>query len=230
VNALLALTGAVDFAARKHIDQRRKGVRAEPYFNHLSEVARLLAEATGGSDPELVIAGLLHDILEDTGTSRAELEAEFGPTVATLVAEVTDDKSLPSLERKRLQILHTPERSVRARLIKLADKTSNLRGLISSPPAGWSLDRRREYAEWAFAVVAGCRGLNRRLEDWFDEAYRDGVAHLGGAVPDGPCGDRDASPVMATASPLTVSTVVTAGTAGTSPGAATGTNRSPSRP
>ncbi len=213
MNSVLALTRAVDFAARKHIDQRRKGARAEPYLNHLTEVARLLAEATGGSDPELVIAGLLHDTLEDTDTSRDEIEAEFGSGVAMLVVEVTDDKSLPSPLRKDLQVRHAPDKSVRARLIKLADKTSNLRGLISSPPAGWSADRRRAYFEWAFAVAAGCRGLNRRLEDWFDDAYRRGFPH-------GPGGDQ----------PDGVIRPVAAGSPLTAAGAVSGTNNSPSRP
>ncbi len=241
MNSVLALTRAINFAARKHIDQRRKGARAEPYLNHLAEVAALLAEATDGNDTALVIAGLLHDTLEDTSTNRAEIEAEFGALVAALVVEVTDDKSLPSPERKRLQVAHALDRSARARLIKLADKTSNLRGMISSPPAGWSPERKREYLEWAFAVVAGCRGLNPRLEGWFDEAYRNGIAHLrgpachdgpGGDGPDGerePCRDQTSYPI-ATASPLTVSTTVAATVAGTSEGAAAGTNRSPTRP
>src|SRR5512147_1303605 len=99
--AVVALAQAWDFAARRHVDQRRKGAAAEPYVNHLAEVARLLAEATGGTDPVLVIAGVLHDTIEDTATSRAELEQAFGPEVAALVAEVTDDKSLPKAERKR---------------------------------------------------------------------------------------------------------------------------------
>ncbi len=60
-NAILTLTKALNFAARKHTDQRRKGEREEPYINHLAEVARLLADATDGDDLDLVLAGLLHD-------------------------------------------------------------------------------------------------------------------------------------------------------------------------
>ena len=175
---ILALTRAVDFAARRHIDQRRKGARAEPYFNHLAEVAQMLAEATGGRDPDLVIAGLLHDILEDTDTRRDEIETRFGSMVAALVAEVTDDKSLPKPERKRLQVLQAPHQSKGAKMIKLADKTSNLRTLILSPPANWSLERQRAYLDWAQAVVAGCRGVSSYLEDQFDQSHREGMAHL----------------------------------------------------
>jgi (p)ppGpp synthase/HD superfamily hydrolase len=178
VNSVIALSRAADFAARKHTDQRRKGVRAEPYLNHLLEVGLLLADATGGSDPELVMAGLLHDTLEDTVTSREEIATMFGLDVAGLVAEVTDDRSLPSAERKRLQVLHAPMRSTRARMIKIADKISNLRGLIESPPANWSAERQRDYFEWAHAVVAGCRGINRQLDSGFDEVYRNGMVRL----------------------------------------------------
>ncbi|MGH6928962.1 MAG: HD domain-containing protein, partial [Dongiaceae bacterium] len=110
-NPVLLLARALDFAARKHVHQRRKGELAEPYVNHLSDVARLLAEATKGEDVTVVIAGLLHDTLEDTETSFDELAKEFGQEVAELVAEVTDDKSLPKAERKRLQIETAPQKS-----------------------------------------------------------------------------------------------------------------------
>jgi (p)ppGpp synthase/HD superfamily hydrolase len=86
------------------------------------------------------------------------LVREFGQTVADIVGEVTDDKTLPKDERKRRQIESAPHKSREARLIKLADKTSNLRTIASSPAADWSVKRRLEYVEWARAVVAGLRG------------------------------------------------------------------------
>src|SRR5215510_13817658 len=116
--ALLLFARALDFAARKHVHQRRKGELAEPYVNHLSDVARLLAEATKGEDIALVIAGLLHDTIEDTETTFAELAKEFGTEVAELVSEVTDDKTLPKAERKRLQVETAPKKSARAQMIK----------------------------------------------------------------------------------------------------------------
>jgi (p)ppGpp synthase/HD superfamily hydrolase len=169
---VLLIAIAADFAARAHVTQRRKGAAQEPYINHLAEVALLLTEATGGTDAELIAAAWLHDTLEDTETEREELEARFGRAVAAIVAEVTDDKSLPKAERKRLQIETTPHKSVKARLLKIADKTSNLRALAMSPPAGWDIERRDDYIRWAEAVVAGCRGLNERLEEGFDDAVR----------------------------------------------------------
>jgi (p)ppGpp synthase/HD superfamily hydrolase len=177
-DGVVLIARAADFAARAHVAQRRKGDAQEPYINHLAEVALLLTQATGGQDPTLIAAGWLHDTLEDTDTEREELETLFGPAVASLVAEVTDDKSLLKAERKRLQVETAPRKSVQARLLKIADKTSNLRALASSPPSGWDLARRLAYLVWAAAVVAGCRGLNPQLEQTFDEAMHHARAAM----------------------------------------------------
>lgn len=172
---VVAVARALDFAARKHTNQRRKGEAGEPYVNHLAEVARLVAEATEGKDPIAVLAALLHDAIEDTPTTREELAREFGREVAEVVVEVTDDKSLPKSERKRLQVETAPHKSRRAKLVKIADKTSNVRSIAKSPPVGWDLKRQREYFEWAARVVDGCRGTNATLERWFDEAHAAGL-------------------------------------------------------
>ncbi|MGQ9367141.1 HD domain-containing protein [Azospirillum sp. A39] len=178
MDALIAFTRALDFAAHKHTDQRRKGLRAEPYVNHLAEVARLVAEATDGAEPDAVIAALLHDTLEDTDATREEIAQAFGERIAAIVVEVTDDKRLPKAERKRRQVDHAPHASRPAKLVKLADKVSNLRSMAVSPPANWAQRRKVEYFEWAAAVVAGLRGTNERLEAQFDEAYESGLAEL----------------------------------------------------
>ena len=175
---IVLLARAADYAARQHIAQRRKGERAEPYINHLTEVAALLAEATGGNDVMLLAGGLLHDTLEDTDATYEDLEQRFGPEVAALVAEVTDDKSLPKEERKQLQIDKTPAKSRRAKLLKIADKTSNLRSMVTSPPKGWTEARLRDYVAWAEQVVRSCRGLNAVLDAAFDKAYADAKRHL----------------------------------------------------
>jgi (p)ppGpp synthase/HD superfamily hydrolase len=181
-DGLLLVVRALEFAAHRHSAQRRKGAAGEPYVNHLAEVARLLAEACGGRDAELVAAGLLHDTLEDTATRAEELERDFGPVVLGLVREVTDDKSLPRPERKRLQVQTAGAKSSRARMIKIADKTSNLRSLLASPPLGWSRRRRLEYFAWAAQVVERCRGVSPELEAAFDQAHREGLAALGAAA------------------------------------------------
>lgn len=170
---------AAQFAAEAHAGQRRKGAAQEPYLNHLIEVAHLLSAATGGEDVDLVMAGLLHDTVEDVNVTAAELEALFGADVAGLVLEATDDKSLPKEERKRLQVENAPHKSNRAKQLKIADKISNLRAVLSSPPADWSEQRKRDYFLWAKQVVDGCRGVNARLEALFDEIYEAGASIRG---------------------------------------------------
>jgi len=135
-------------------------------------VARALWTGGHVRDPVIIAAALLHDTIEDTRTTRAELVRAFGRDVAKIVAEVTDNKRLHKKTRKRLQIEHAPQLSRRAKLVKLADKTCNLRDVAASPPAGWALKRRREYFDWAGQVVAGLRGVNPRLEKAFDQAYK----------------------------------------------------------
>ena len=179
--ALLLFARALDFAARKHVHQRRKGELAEPYINHLAEVARLLAAATEGRDAVVTVAGILHDTLEDTATSYDELAAEFGDEIAALVREVSDDTTKSRTERKQLQILQTAKASKRAKMIKLADKTSNLHSIINSPPRGWDLARKKEYFDWARRVADGCRGVSAYLEEEFDRAWRLGTSRLGKA-------------------------------------------------
>jgi (p)ppGpp synthase/HD superfamily hydrolase len=166
----IAVLRAADMAARWHVHQRRKGIAQEPYVNHLLEVASLVTEATGGTDPTLVIAALLHDAIEDQGVTWEVLATEFGQHVADIVMEVTDDKSLPKEERKRRQAENAGRKSHKAKLIKLADKTSNLRAIAYSPAADWSVERRLEYIEWAKDVVAGLRATSPWLEEQFDEA------------------------------------------------------------
>ncbi len=162
---------AAAFAARKHRDQRRKDADASPYINHPLELARVLAEVGGLTDAATLCGALLHDTIEDTATSEAELAGLFGPEIAALVAEVTDDKSLPKAERKRRQVEHAASISDKAKRIKLADKICNLTDVAGSPPADWSLDRRREYFDWAKQVIDRLRGVDPVLEAAFDRAY-----------------------------------------------------------
>ena len=173
---MVTVARALHFSAQKHAGQKRKGARAEPYINHLAEVALLLAEA--GCDAAVVAAGLLHDTIEDTATTAAELEAVFGRDTAVLVVEVTDDKSLPKERRKQLQIETAAAKSQAARAIKIADKISNLRSLAASPPVGWDTARKRDYLRWAKAVVDQCRGVHPGLELLFDQAHEQGLASL----------------------------------------------------
>jgi (p)ppGpp synthase/HD superfamily hydrolase len=170
VKQWIAVLKAADAAARWHVHQRRKGAAEEPYINHLLEVASLVANATEAKDPELVIAALLHDAIEDQEVPRDMIVETWGEDVARLIEEVTDDKALPKSDRKAKQVQSAPRKSSRAKLIKLADKTSNLRAIAASPSPQWSVKRRLEYVQWAREVAAGLRGTNDWLEAEFDRA------------------------------------------------------------
>jgi len=146
------ISRAERFARVRHEGQFRKGKAQEPYTIHLEEVAALV-ERWSGSE-RAIAAAWLHDTVEDCPpTSVAELEALFGKEIAGIVAELTDDKSLPKAERKKQQILNASKKSNEASLVKLADKTSNIGAIANSPPDGWSLERRLEYIGWANTVV-----------------------------------------------------------------------------
>jgi (p)ppGpp synthase/HD superfamily hydrolase len=185
MNELVMVLRAADSAARWHLHQRRKGAAQEPYVTHLIEVATLVANATGGSDPNLLAAALLHDAIEDQKVPREEIAAQFGSDVADLVAEVTDDKKLPKAERKRLNIEHAANLTPRAKILKLADKISNLRSMIASPPADWPTERRVDYVIWAKQVVEGLRGASRLLEREFDRTAADAQRTILQAAPAG---------------------------------------------
>jgi len=159
---------ALSFASRMHRDQRRKGSDRAPYINHLIDVVDVLWQVGGVRDPALLAAAALHDTVEDTGARPEQIEALFGRQVRDLVMEVTDDKSLPKPERKRLQIEHAGRLSQPAKLLKLADKICNVRDILSQPPLDWSAERRQDYLVWASQVVAGLRGASGVLEEEFD--------------------------------------------------------------
>jgi guanosine-3',5'-bis(diphosphate) 3'-pyrophosphohydrolase len=166
-----AVLSALRFAADKHRNQRRKDREASPYINHPIDLATILANEAGVTDPIVLCAAVLHDTVEDTGTTLEELTAAFGAEVSAVVAEVTDDKSLPRDERKRLQEVHAAGASFRAQQVKLADKIGNLRDLVGRPPSGWDIERRRAYFDWSKRVVDALRGRHARLEALFDEVF-----------------------------------------------------------
>ncbi len=176
LNDYALLLTAIDFAARKHKDQRRKDVGASPYINHPVYVARLIADIANVKDAEILAAAILHDTLEDTDTSVEELVRLFGERVCKMVQEVTDDKQLPKHDRKQLQIEHAAHLTKGAAFVKLADKISNVEDVTHSPPSNWSTDRRRKYIDWAAKVVANCAHADARLKRRFnaiaDEAYQ----------------------------------------------------------
>jgi len=169
---LAELVRALAFAADKHRRQRRKDAEASPYINHPIDLCNILINEANVADPIVLCGAILHDTVEDTNTTLEEIAGIFGAKVSALVAEVTDDKSLPKDERKRLQEVHAPKASFRAQQVKLADKISNLRDLATHPPATWDLERKRAYFDWCKRVVDGLRGRHAALEALFDAAYQ----------------------------------------------------------
>ena len=174
----MSLPKAYYFAAKKHRQQRRKNEDADPYINHPIEVVVLLDEA-GVTDERVRIAGVLHDTVEDTDTTYEELVENFEVEIAAIVMECTDNKALPKAERKKLQIQNAKKKSIRAKLVKLADKLSNLSNLHRDPPKAWSKEVIYGYFAWAYAVCREMKGTNDYLEGklWviFDEV---GVSKL----------------------------------------------------
>lgn len=162
---------AIDYAADKHRGQSRKDSTNTPYINHPIALASLLVNHAGITDTNVIAAALLHDTVEDTDATIDDIEELFGETIRNIVMEVTDDKSLPSSERKRLQIENAASLSHEAKLVKLADKISNLQDILTRPPVKWSLERKREYFDWARSVIDQLRGTNVNLEKLFDEIY-----------------------------------------------------------
>lgn len=169
---LKVLLKALAFAAHKHKDQRRKDVDASPYINHPISLADILCNEAHITDIETICGALLHDTVEDTETSPDELEQEFGKTIRDIVMDVTDDKTLPKAARKQAQIDHAAHISDKAKLVKLADKISNLRDVLDNAPANWSLERRQEYFDWARKVIDQIQGTHPRLEAIFEHVYR----------------------------------------------------------
>ena len=169
---------AARFAAYKHRNQRRKDEERTPYINHPISVANIISEIGNVEDPEVLAAALLHDTIEDTDTKPEELIDNFGERVCNLVQEVTDDKTLPKLERKQRQIDHAKEISEGAALIKLGDKISNVTDITDTPPTDWDSNRRLDYFEWAEKVINNCSKVNNSLEKYFKDSIQKGREKL----------------------------------------------------
>ena len=165
---LSLLYKALAFSAEKHTKQRRKDIDKTPYINHPISLANILAQRWV-IDENVLCAAILHDTIEDTETTVDELQEHFGEKITSIVLEVTDDKSLEKSVRKQKQVEHAATISHEAKLVKLADKIANITDIINTPPADWSGDRKKEYFEWAKAVVDNLRGAHQGLEKDFDE-------------------------------------------------------------
>ena len=173
------LLRAIHFAAEQHRDHRRKGKTGAPYINHPITVAEQLSRAGEQDNIDLLMAAVLHDVIEDTETTQEEMEALFGKSVTAIVMEVTDDKSLDEKERKRLVVQQIAGKSREARLLKLSDMIANIYDVIHHPP-NWSRDRKHRYFDWCEQVAREIEGIHPALERQFRILIGDGRRKLGG--------------------------------------------------
>ncbi len=194
-----SLLKAASLAARKHAGQTRKDNEHSPYITHPLAVARVLWDVGEVRDTCTLTAAILHDTVEDTETTPEEIREAFGQDVLDVVLEVTDDKTLPKIERKRRQVLHAPHLSSAAKTLKLGDKIVNCRDILAHPPADWNLQRRRNYIQWGADVIAGMRGTNQALEDLFDRIVSEAEEKLEftlrgqESLPDRPWGPQESA-------------------------------------
>jgi len=169
---------AIQFAASRHLHQRRKGADRRPYINHPLDVMELLWTVGEVRDAWTLAAAVLHDTIEDTETLPEELEAQFGPEVRDLVLEVSDDKTRIKKERKRLQIEGASGLSHAAQLIRISDKCCNIRDIAESPPADWPVAWQLNYLDWAEQVVRALEGAHPGLESCFRTLCAEARAKL----------------------------------------------------
>jgi guanosine-3',5'-bis(diphosphate) 3'-pyrophosphohydrolase len=169
---------AILFAAESHTGQVRKDGHT-PYVNHPLEVMHLLAHAGEISDEDVLVAAVLHDVIEDTTVTAQEISDRFGERVAKIVIELTDDKSLTKEERKKEQLTGAGQLSPEARLVRISDKICNIYDILYAPPLNWGIERRIDYLKWSKAVIEKIRGTNEALEKRFDELFLEGMKFLG---------------------------------------------------
>jgi (p)ppGpp synthase/HD superfamily hydrolase len=173
----LDIVRAVRFAAERHRGQTRSGESDEAYLEHVLEVAELTAEASDGNE-RLIIAAILHDVLEDTETTYHEIAQRFGSKVADIVRELTDDPTLSKRQQKEAQLTSMPSKSREARLIKMADKLSNTRRLHTHPPE-WRAESIARYAKGNNSVIEAGRGTSPYLEGLWDAMWPELCEALG---------------------------------------------------
>lgn len=165
------------YADKAHAGQYRKGKPGAPlvpYIEHPRAVARILHDEAGITDPVVLQAALLHDTIEDTGVSHANLVAEFGHDVADVVAELTNPADFGPGGKAAWQAEHAKKMSARAAAVKVADKTANLRDLLVSPP-DWPAERKRKYFDDARRVVQAMGQRHPIMDQLFSSTYLSGI-------------------------------------------------------
>lgn len=170
-DTLLPYFEALAFAAEQHKYQRRGGYDPLPYINHLIKVSSAIIQIGQEENPDIIIAAILHDVVEDSDTSYEDLAGQFGAPVADIVAELTDDMELPYNQRKALQVEGASKLSLAARKIRIADKASNIQDIFTYP-LDWKEEKKIAYLENSLTIVDQIRGTHAALEAWFDQSVQ----------------------------------------------------------
>uniref|UniRef100_A0A915PS23 HD domain-containing protein n=1 Tax=Setaria digitata TaxID=48799 RepID=A0A915PS23_9BILA len=160
---------AVDLAARRHRQQRRKDAVQTPYVNHPIGVAYILTNEGQITDMATVIAAILHDTVENTKTTDEEIRKIFGNEVANIVKECTVDKSMKREARMKYELEQASRLSHKARLVQMADKLYNIRDMERCTPLGWTKQHVKEYVLFAKDLLSRIRGIHRPLEAALDD-------------------------------------------------------------
>lgn len=171
MNDLSVVMYACHYAAVCHTKQRRKDQDKSPYINHPIEVANFLT-FHGVTDRDTICGAVLHDVVEDTDGTEQDIKRLFNDNVAKIVMECSDDKDLHKIQRKRLQITHAAHISDQAKLVKLADKYSNISGLLSNPPSAWSKEEITGYVYWGMAVCRNLYGVNKLIDNELNDLFK----------------------------------------------------------
>lgn len=163
---------AIKYATDQHKHQVRKNSTSDPYIVHPLNVMAILIDC-GVTNNDVLCAAVLHDTIEDTDTTYKNLSELFGNNIAEIVAECTDNKSLNKVLRKKAQIEHSTHMSDGAKLVKLADKYSNISTLYFDPPLKWSKEEIDGYAKWGFCVCQGLYGVNSTLDNLMQNFFKN---------------------------------------------------------
>ena len=175
---------AAAYADAHHGDQRRP--TGAPYREHLLEALEVLVRGAGVTDPEILCAAVLHDVVEDTDRTLDDVRAEFGPRVAELVGWVTIPEPGPGQDRagvKEEYLRGLPRLPRDARLVKLADRASNAQTLRNLPEP-----RQRAYYAQTVEYIVPLAADEPWFSDWYAgwaEAFAE-LAESGGPAPEEP--------------------------------------------
>ncbi len=165
------LAAALLYSIEKHAAQRRRD--GSPYIAHPIRVAESLRSIGGIDDPDVIMAGLMHDLIEDTDVEYDDLVRRFGARVADLVAILSGDMRLPKPARRSEVLERIRTASPDAKAIRLADRLDNLMDM-----AGFSDARKREFVAGSKRTLDACRGANAALE----AALARAIAHQESAL------------------------------------------------